>query len=172
VSKKIWIGIAGFVLVAVGVVAFVASGSEVNGGTPGQRLADWAAATGLGQSVGTLHDDGVDLQKVLADHRGTGAVHTVCGVLSTDAESANSSLPSPDTTVTQLLAKAYSLEFDAGNDCYKAGATDQTLLAKSASERTEAATLFREVLARVRSVTGRTVSTTTTTQPTSTTGIF
>lgn len=171
-SRKGWIAVVAAVMVAVAVVAFVVSGGSKGGGTPGERLSAWVTATGLGQDLGALRQDGVDVEEVLAHHRGTGAVHTVCGVLSVTAESAHSNLPSPDTRTTQLLARAYTLEYEAGNDCYAAGATGSALLRRSARERADAQRLIDEALARVRAVTGDTVATTTTTQPTAGTGIF
>jgi hypothetical protein len=170
--KRAWYAAVAAVLVAVAVVAFVSYSSVSPSGTPRQRLARWVADTSLGQDLGALHDDGLDLKKVLAHHAGTTAVHTVCSVLSVTAEAANSNLPSPDTTLTQLLARAYGLEGAAGGYCYDAGASDRPLLEKSEAEQAQAQRLIDEALARVAAITGATVSTTTTTQPTSGTGIF
>lgn len=171
-SRRVWIAVAAAVLVAVAVVAFVATGGRHGGGTPKEQLSAWVTGTGLGQDLGALRQDGVEVDEVLSDHRGTGAMHTVCSVLSVTAESAHSSLPSPDTEITQLLARAYTLEYEAGNDCYDAGVTGTALLKRSAKERAEAQHIVDEALARVQAVTGATVSTTTTTQPTAGTGIF
>ena len=167
-----WIGAAAAVLVAVAVVAFVAYGSLGRSGTPRQQLTSWVADTGLGQDLGALHADGQDVEKVLVHQRGALAMHTVCNVLSVTAEAAHSQLPSPDTEVTQLLARAYTLEYQAGNDCYDAGVTDKQLLAKSATERAEAARIIAQATTRIAAVTGTSVATTTTTSPTAGTGIF
>jgi len=171
-THRVWFAIGAFFVAAVGVVAFVAYGGVGSGGTPRQQLKNWVDNTGLGQSIGTLQDDGAHVSEVLSRHRGTSALHTICGVLTTDAEAANSHLPSPDTQLTELLAKAYALEYDAGSNCYAAGVGGTKLLAKSAAERSEAERLFREALDRVRSVTAQTVATTTTTVPTTTTGFL
>jgi hypothetical protein len=171
-THRVWFAVGGFVLAAVAVVAFIAYGGVGSGGTPRQQLRTWVATSGLGQSIGTLHDDAEHVSEVLARHRGSAALRTICGVLSTDAEAANSHLPSPNTTVTDLLARAYGLDYSAGTDCYDAGVDGSVLLAKSASERAEADRLFDEVLAKVRELTTDTVSTTTTTVPTTTTGFF
>lgn len=170
-TKKVWIAVAAALLVAVAVVAFVASGGLGGGGTPKQQLASWVTGTGLGQSLGALHQDGVSVEKVLAHHRGTRALRTACSVLTVTAEKAHGNLPSPDTRTTQLLARAYTLEYEAGNDCYAAGVTGTRLLHRSARERAHAERVIAEALARVRAVTGDTVATTTTTQPTAG-GIF
>jgi hypothetical protein len=171
ISPRWWIAGAGVVLAAVAVIAFVSYGHLRPGGTPKQQLKVWVSSTQLGQEVGTLYDDGLDIDKVLSRHKGTVAVHTDCSVLSVTAESGNSNLPSPDTQITQMLARAYQLEYDAGNNCYAAGATNTKLLARSAAQRAEAEKIFDEVLARVGVLTGESVSTTTTTEPT-TGGIF
>lgn len=171
-SRKVWIAVAAALLVAVAVVAFVATGGRHEGGTPGQQLSAWVTGTGLGQDLGALRQDGVDVNEVLSHHRGTGALHTACSVLSVTAESAHSNLPSPDTTTTQLLARAYTLEYEAGNDCYDAGVTGTALLKRSAEDRAEAQHIVDEALARVHIVTGASVATTTTTEPTAGTGVF
>lgn len=170
--RRVWYAVAAAILVAVAVVAFVSYRGTGPSGTPSQQLAHWVADTTLGQHLGELHDDNLDLDEALSHHSGTGAVHTVCSVMIVTAEAANADLPSPDTEVTQLLAQAYSLEDDAGANCYAAGATNDKLLAKSAAERAQAQLVVTRVLARVAAVTGRTLSTTTTTQPTAGTGIF
>ncbi len=173
-SKRVWFAVAAALVVAVGVVAFVAERGTGAGGTPRQQLAAWVSSTGLGQDLGALHQDGVDVERVLAGHKATGtqALHTACNVLSITAEAAHSNLPSPDTEVTQLLARAYTLEYEAGIDCYDAGATGTALLRRSATERARAQRIIDQVLARVGLLTGQTVSTTTTTQPTTGTGLF
>lgn len=45
-------------------------------------------------------------------------LHTVCGVLYYDTESANASLPTPDAQATKLLSRAYTALGDAANVCY------------------------------------------------------
>jgi len=172
-SRRVWIAVVAAVMVAVAVVAFVSYRGAGSGGTLSQRLEAWVSGTGLGQDLGVLRADGADIDKVLAHKGGTGAVHTVCDVLSVTAESANSNLPSPDTALTQLLARAYSLEYEAGNNCYAAGSTDTRLLAESATERAQAQRVIDRALEEVSTLTGKSVPTTTTTVPTAgTTGIL
>jgi hypothetical protein len=52
---------------------------------------------------------------------GTKDLHTVCGVLLVDIESANASLPTPDRQTTTLLSSAYTNLGAAANECYNAG---------------------------------------------------
>lgn len=158
---------AGIVVVAIGVLAFLAFGSVGHTGTPRQQLEQWVRDTGLGPEVGTLRGDDAAIAEVVSTHRGTGAIHTTCAVLVDDASTATSDLPTPDTAVTQLLARGYQLEYRAGNDCYSAGSTDTALLARSAAERAAGLGLLDQALALVAERTGASVSTTTTTSPSS-----
>ncbi|HVX21802.1 MAG TPA: hypothetical protein VHB02_10675 [Acidimicrobiales bacterium] len=169
ISGRWWIAAAAVLVAAVGVIAFVSYGSLGPSGTPAQQMDSWVAGAHLGQTLGSLHDDGVHLQKVLDQHKGTTAVHTVCGVMVVDAQTGNTQLPSPDTRLNQILARAYGLEYDAGNFCYDAGADDAAGLARSARDRAKAERLFVEALARVAQVSGKSVATTTTTSPGGTT---
>jgi hypothetical protein len=49
-------------------------------------------------------------------------LHLVCGVLVTDTEEANASLPTPDTQSTSLLSRAYTDIGAGANTCFGAGA--------------------------------------------------
>ena len=160
------------VLLAVAVVVFVVVGSRGPTGTPAHQLRVWVANTKLGQSIGVLTTDDHNVARALAAHQATNALHTVCAVLYQEAQTANDNLPSPDTVVTQTLAHAYRLEYDAGQACYRGAGGNATLLAQSAHDRSQAITLFHRVLSRVALVTGQTVPTTTTTGPGGTTSTF
>lgn len=169
--NKVWLLLGAFVVVAAGVVAFVSLDHGVSG-TPVQRMRSWVASTNLGQDIGTLEGDGADVHKAVAAGKGIVAVRTVCEAMATDAQTYNDTLPSPDTKVTQLLARAYGLEYDAAESCYRAASTGARLLVVSRHDRAKATALFGEVLQRVRELTGSTVPTTTTTVPPVTTGIL
>ena len=161
---KAWLWIGGLVVVAVGVVAFVSLGAGVHG-TPQQRLKSWVVTTKLGQDVGTLEGDSASVRKALASHQGVTAAHTVCAAMANDAQTFNDALPSPDSTLTQLLARAYSLEYDAAESCYRAPSPGSRLFVVSAHDADRAAALFGQALRRVRVLTGSSVPTTTTTVP-------
>jgi hypothetical protein len=83
--------------------------------------------------------------------------------LVTDAEMANTELPSPDPEVTDLLTQAYGLEGTAGNECYDAGSTNKKLLSQSARDAIKAEAIYNEVLQRIRAIDGKVPVTTTTT---------
>ena len=131
--------------------------------TARQRLAHWVTSTSLGQDIGTLQGDSAQVR--VAVRKGATAVHTLCAAMADDAQTFNDQLPAPDAALTQLLARAYTLEYDAAEACYRAGATNDALLTRSAADRRSASRLFDEVLRRVDVLTGRTVPTTTTTVP-------
>jgi hypothetical protein len=120
----------------------------------------WVNGTNFGEDIGTLVADNARIAKVVPN--GAGAVHGACGTLVTDAEMANTELPSPDPEVTDLLTKAYGLEGTAGNECYDAGSTNRQLLAESARNAIKAEALYNEVLQRIRAVDGTVPVTTTT----------
>jgi len=130
-------------------------------GTPAHRISVWVSGTGLGGDMGNLVADNLRVARDVPN--GTGAVHAACGTLEYDAQVANGELPSPDPRVTTLLSKAYGLEGTAGTECYRAGATDKKLLAEAQRAMSQAEVLFSQVRARIESIDGQVVATTTTT---------
>jgi hypothetical protein len=155
---------AGAGVVAIGALSFLAYGGT-GSGTPTQQVRTWVNGTGLGQSVGTVLGDAARAQVAVNEHAGSGVLHTDCGVLLTDAESANTELPTPNAQLTDLLSSGYTLAYDAGNDCYNSGGTNQTLLARATKEWIEAEAKLQESVNLVNQLIGGTMSTTTTTQP-------
>ncbi len=138
-------------------------------GSPAHRMSVWVSGTSLGEDIGTLVADNARVPKDVAN--GTGAVHAACSTLLNDSEMANSSLPSPDPDVTELLTKAYGLEGTAANQCFDAGATNQKLLAESQRNGVKAEALYQEALQRIRVVDGQVPVTTTTAGNTGNSGI-
>ena len=130
-------------------------------GSASHRMKVWVSGTTLGEYIGTLQADNARVPKDVRN--GTGAVHAACGTMEDDAEQANTELPSPDYQVTLWLSNAYGLEGTASTECYDAGSTDQALLTKAYKDAAKADALFLKVEARIRSLDGRPVSTTTTT---------
>jgi hypothetical protein len=151
---------------AVGLTSCAGADQE---GSPAHRMSVWVSGTGLGENIGTLVADNARVPEDVAN--GTGAVHAACGTLLNDAQMANGSLPSPDPEVTDLLTEAYNLEGTAANQCYDAGATNRSLLAQSGRNAIKAEALYNQVLERIRTIDGKTPSTTTTTEN-GTGGIF
>lgn len=119
----------------------------------------------MGSSIGTLVGDNQRVDAVVAEHRGTAAIQTDCQLLVSDAEAADVNLPSPDADLTQVLNEAYQLEVSAGGTCSQAGAGSTALLARSTRDRRQAQNLLDEALSRFHSLSGMTLSTTTTTSP-------
>lgn len=137
-------------------------------GSPAHRMSVWVDGTNFGEQIGTLIADNARIAKVAPN--GSGALHAACSTIVNDAEMANSSLPSPDPTVTELLTKAYGLEGTAGNECYDA-ASNPKLLARAERTGIKANALYEEVLQRIRAIIGRVPSTTTTSGNTGNSGI-
>jgi hypothetical protein len=123
-------------------------------------MSAWVNGTSFGEDIGTLIADNARIPKAVAN--GGGAVHADCGTLLTDAEMANTELPSPDPEVTDELTKAYGLEGTAANECYNAGSTNKQLLAESARNAIKAEALYNDVLQRIRVIDGKVPVTTTT----------
>jgi len=137
-------------------------------GSPAHRMSVWVDGTNFGEQIGTLIADNARIAKVAPN--GSGALHAACSTIVNDAEMANSSLPSPDPTVTELLTKAYGLEGTAGNECYDA-ASNPKLLAQAERTGIKANALYEEVLQRIRAIIGRVPATTTTSGNTGNSGI-
>jgi hypothetical protein len=134
------------ILVGVG-AASCAGEDEI--GSASHRMTEWVKGTGLGEDIGTLVADNTRLPKVIPN--GTPAVHGACGTMLDDAEMANGELPSPDAQVTDWLSTAYGLEGTAANQCYNAGSTNPTLLAKAEKEMAHAQALYSRALIRIES---------------------
>jgi hypothetical protein len=152
--------LASLALTTVTAVTFTSCAGEDQMGSPAHRMSVWVSGTNFGEDIGTLVADNARIPKVVPN--GSGAVHAACGTLVTDAEMANTELPSPDPEVTELLTKAYGLEGTVGNQCYDAGSTNRELLAQSARNAIKAEALYDEVLQRIRAIDGKVPVTTTT----------
>lgn len=153
--------VASLVLLTGSAVALTSCAGADQQGSLAHRMSVWVSGTSFGEQIGTLIADNARVAKDVPN--GTGAVHAACGTIVNDAEMANSSLPSPDPEVTDLLTEAYGLEGTAGNQCFDAGATNEKLLAQSRRNAIKAEALYDQVLLRIRQVDGKVVSTTTTT---------
>jgi hypothetical protein len=141
-------------------VALSSCAGEDQMGTPAHRMSVWVGGTSLGQDIGTLIADNARIPKVVPN--GAGALHAACSTMLNDAEAANTELPSPDSEVTNLLTRAYSLEGSAANECYDSGSTNTQLLTESRHDTIKAEALFNQVLQRIRAIDGQVPSTTTT----------
>jgi hypothetical protein len=157
-------------LLTASAVGLASCAGEDQRGSAAHRMLEWVNGTTFGEDIGTLIADNERIPKEVPN--GTGAVHAGCGALVDDAESANDELPTPDTQVSDWLSTAYGLEGTAGNQCYSAGATNPTLLAKAERNMIRAEALYTEALVRINAIDGHTVSTTTTTENPADGGIF
>lgn len=158
-----WAGCAA--LVVAGALLLSACAGAGLSGTPSQRVTSWLSASDNGASIGAVTDDIHAVDAGLAQHQPAGAIRTLCAVLTTDAQSGNSVLPTPDTQLTNDLSDAYNDAYAAGNDCYSGAGGNAALLAKSATLRRETLAELQAAVARVTAITGAVPSTTTTTLP-------
>lgn len=154
----------GAAAVALPVLLTACAGAEQSG-TPAHRVSTWVSGAGAGPAIGAIQADNASVDKALATHSSSGAIRTVCALLSNDATAGNSNLPTPDTQLTTDLENAYQVEYSAGNDCYSGAAGDASLLRRSAKERQQGAADLVKAVARITAVTGHVPSTTTTTVP-------
>lgn len=144
-------------LVLSPLVALLAAGlvlSACGTTSPAAAMQKWLNQSAFRANLPTVAGD---VRRAANELRSTSStsndLHTICAVITLDAQQANSSLPTPDAQATSLLATAYD-DIDAGaNKCY--GAT-------SASARTAALTWFSkgmaalsEGVARVNVASGR-----------------
>lgn len=157
--------VAAVAVVAIGTLGFVAYGGTAHSGTAAQQVRSWVKGSGLGQSIGTVVGDAARVRVAVDDHKGGGVLHTDCGVLLSDAQSANGNLPTPNTQLTNLLSAGYADAYDAGTDCYNSGGTNTALLSRATKERIEAEAKLQQAVNLIGELTGSTLSTTTTTQP-------
>lgn len=87
-------------------------------------MRSWVTQSSFRTSLPVVTTDARNSAKALRDPSMTsGDLHTVCGVLLVDVESANASLPTPDRQSTQLLSNAYTNLGAAANECYNAASS-------------------------------------------------
>jgi hypothetical protein len=158
--------VAGALLLAaaLGTGAASCAGGDLTG-TPSARVQSWVVDGGGGTAIGTLRADVTNVDQALARHNAPAAIRTVCALLSTDANRAMGSLPTPDGPLTAALERAYTDAASAGDHCERGAGASAALMAQSARERTALGPLLDAAVARIEAVTGRTPSTATTAPP-------
>jgi len=91
---------------------------------PTAAMQKWLSQSAYRTNLPTIS---ADVRRAAAELRAPGAtsadLHTICAVLFTDAQQANSSLPTPDDQATALLATAYDDIGAGANKCYAAHAS-------------------------------------------------
>lgn len=122
--------------------------------TAASALQSWIAQSDFSSSLKILAGDTQHARESLVNAAASvNDLHTVCGVLLVDAESANASLPTPDTQTTNLLSSAYTQLGEGANLCYRAGAnTNERARALRALVR--AGAYFSEAGARIAAAAG------------------
>jgi hypothetical protein len=133
--------------VAVGFIATLLAAGVLLSACGSESLASamskWVSQSQFHQNIPRVITDVHHTAKQLEDASSSAHVlHLVCGVLVTDTEEANASLPTPDAQSTKLLSRAYTDIGAGANICYGATSTAQRNLAlarlrKGLSELTE-----------------------------------
>jgi hypothetical protein len=160
--------------VVLGVAVLALCGAACGRNVPdtlAPQLTSWVHSTQFGQTVGTLNHDNAEVTRALETHQDTLLIHTVCAVLETDAGTAEGTLPTPDSEVTDFLNTAFTTYYQAAVNCYDAGAVEPRLQARASAERAAATVAMVHGLIRIEALLNKTVSTSTTTTPDSG-GIF
>ena len=156
-------------LLALGILLAGCVGAE-DSGTLRHRMRTWADGTSFGESVGSLQGDAAAVAAGYRNGRASSSLANACNALALDAQNANDSLPSPDAALTQQLALAYQLDYEAGTACYSNQSAGT--MRKAMAQRERAGRLLSEATATVEQVAGIVVSTTTTLTPTTLGGGF
>lgn len=129
----------------VGALLFSACGSQ----SPAQAMRTWVTQSAFASAVSTMRSDAQHAATQLRNAAtGPNVLHTVCGVLSVDALSANSSLPTPDDQATALLGHAYDAFGAAAQLCYRA-AGDAVTRRRAIADLERAVATLAEARARV-----------------------
>ena len=112
-------------------------------------LHQWVVQSNFRNSMAILRNDAQHAAGALRAVSSTrNDLHTVCAVLLVDTESANASLPTPDSQTTALLSDTYS-ELGAGaNECYVA-ANNATVRTRALVSLQRAAATLSEATARI-----------------------
>ena len=156
-------------LLVPGVLLAGCAGAE-DSGSPAHRMRTWADGTSFGAGVGSLKADSAAVAAAYRDGRARSSLPSACNALALDAQNANDSLPSPDAALTQQLASAYQLYYEAGTACYSSQSV--ATMRKVTAQREHADRLLTEATATVGRIAGIVVSTTTTPTPTTLGGGF
>lgn len=84
-------------------------------------MGNWVAQSNYFPSATILLQDARHSVRALAKPSESSVnLHTVCGVLLLDTETANASLPTPDKQADTLLSKSYTNLGAGANECYGA----------------------------------------------------
>jgi len=87
-------------------------------------MTSWVVQSGFLSSSKVVSKDAQHAASALENSSTSDAdLHTVCGVLLIDVESANASLPTSDDRATTLLSNAYTNLGAGANECYNASSS-------------------------------------------------
>ena len=135
-------------------------------GHPGPAADRLGAGTTLGQDLGALHDDGARPERGAVPPPGAGAVHTVCGVLTSTAERPTPSCPPPTPTSPSCWPRPTTRVRGGRTTATRRGHRQAAAGQVGGRTGRRPQRVVDAGAGPGGGVTGRTVATTTTTQPT------
>ncbi len=161
-ARPAWwrVTLVGFALVA-GLLASACAGPEQTGSLA-DRVNAWVSQTQMGAAVQTLKVDALNVTAILKRHDPPSEIRTACALLTTDSQTAEGNLTTPDQQLTNELYAAYQDGAAAGTYCFNGAKGNRSLLARSDRARAALPGLLDVAVARVRSITGQTPPTSTT----------
>jgi len=147
-------------------VALLALVALLLGGCAGQdqsgssetQTSTWVHGTNFSDTLGGLRSDAHKAAAVFVPGVTPDQAHTICGVMLVDTERANSSLPTPDPTLTSLLSAGYEALAAAAHHCYRAVGDPVEERAFHRS-RTQALALLSEAQLRAEAAIGQQIQT-------------
>lgn len=132
------------------------------GGAHPDSAPHWITSTGLGGTIATLEKTTATATTLMeTPDSSANERHTVCAVLLIGAQQANGDLPSPDETLSRILAGAYSQLGAAAEACAEAR-IDEAGARRFATARRAGLTGLVEAKARAEALTGGRLPTSTT----------
>jgi len=115
-------------------------------------MTSWVVQSGFLSSSKVVAKDAQHAGRALENSSTSDAdLHTVCGVLLVDIESANASLPTSDDRATTLLSNAYTNLGAGANECYNASSSTSAR-AKALKSLSSGLGELSEASARIASV--------------------
>ena len=141
-------------------VLLAACAGPAGTGTMAQRVVAWSSGVYFGGSGGqaaTLIADNNRISYITSHGNDPAAFRTDCLVLENDSAQFNGTdLPSPDTTLTNLLSQAFDDDGKAAQDCYLGAGKDPAKMALSSKLRIAALANIQAAQARILVLTAKT----------------
>lgn len=149
-------------LLALAAVALLCSACAADEqGSPVTQLTTWVKGTGFEASTAQMRSDIAKADALVGHTDDPLQVHTLCGVILIEIQTANDNLPTPDAQLTAVLGSTYTELGEAANDCFDSvgSAAKQQAFAQ---HRRAGLIGLAEAQLRIEAVTGPNLTATTT----------